>query len=155
LSDVTDAIGPALARHQLSYEWDIHQASNAITVDCILTHVQGHSKKVTLTAAPDNSGMKNAIQQVASTTTYLQRYTLLAITGMSTKGMDDDGRGTRAPDVDARIDDWVSAASAISSIEEYSARKIELLAAYGEQRKVPKPIQAAFASKQAELKASK
>jgi hypothetical protein len=99
--------------------------------------------------------MKNAIQQVASTTTYLQRYTLLAITGMSTKGMDDDGRGTRAPDVDARIDDWVSAASAISSIEEYSARKIELLAAYGEQRKVPKPIQAAFASKQAELKASK
>lgn len=90
LSDVTDAIAPAMARHGLSFDWDIHQGNGSITVDCIVTHVMGHSKKVTMTGAPDNSGKKNAIQQAASTITYLQRYTLLAATGMSTKGEDDD-----------------------------------------------------------------
>ena len=92
LSDVTDGVGPALAKHDLAYRWNIHQDGGAIKVDCILTHARGHFEMVTLQAAPDASGKKNAIQQVASTTTYLQRYTLLAITGMSTKGMDDDGR---------------------------------------------------------------
>ncbi|WP_080398455.1 ERF family protein [Burkholderia pseudomallei] len=53
----------------------------------------GHSKMVTMSGAPDNSGKKNAIQQAASTITYLQRYTLLAATGMSTKDDDDDGAG--------------------------------------------------------------
>lgn len=93
LSDVTDAIGPAMAKHQLSFRWDIHQGQNGITVDCIVMHVMGHSEKVTMTGQPDNSGKKNAIQQQASTITYLQRYTLLAATGMSTKGQDDDGAG--------------------------------------------------------------
>lgn len=94
LSDITDAIGPALAKHELSYRWDIRQEGSGITVVCILTHVNGHSEQVTMSAPPDASGKKNAIQQVASTTTYLQRYTLLALTGMSTKGMDDDGRAS-------------------------------------------------------------
>ncbi|MHA4915470.1 ERF family protein, partial [Enterococcus faecium] len=81
LSDVTDAIGPAMAKHQLSFRWDIHQNSGSITVDCIVMHVMGHSEKVTMTGQPDASGKKNAIQQQASTITYLQRYTLLAATG--------------------------------------------------------------------------
>jgi len=93
LSDVTDAIAPAMARHGLSFDWDIHQGNGSITVDCVVTHVMGHSKKVTMTGAPDTSGKKNAIQQTASTITYLQRYTLLAATGMSTKGEDDDAGG--------------------------------------------------------------
>lgn len=93
LSDVTDAIGPAMAKHQLSFRWDIHQNSGSITVDCIVMYVMGHSEKVTMTGQPDASGKKNAIQQQASTITYLQRYTLLAATGMSTKGQDDDGAG--------------------------------------------------------------
>lgn len=100
LSDITDAIGAALAKHSLSYRWNVHQEGGAIKVDCILTHVLGHSETVTMSGAPDSSGKKNAIQQIASTTTYLQRYTLLAITGMSTKGMDDDGKTSEpAPDV--------------------------------------------------------
>lgn len=93
LSDITDAIGPAMARHGLSYRWDLVQDTNSITVKCVVTHRMGHSESVSMTAPPDNSGKKNAIQQMASSVTYLQRYTLLAITGMSTKGMDDDGNG--------------------------------------------------------------
>lgn len=98
LSDVTEAINPAMAKHQLSFRWDIHQTSGAITVDCIVMHVMGHSEKVTMSGQPDTSGKKNAIQQQASTITYLQRYTLLAATGMSTKGQDDDGDGGADPE---------------------------------------------------------
>jgi len=119
LSDITDAIGPALSRHSLSYRWDVRQdAANTITVDCILTHIAGHSERVTMTAPPDDSGKKNKIQQIASSTTYLQRYTLLAVTGMSTKGMDDDGREA---DTDAGVDvlaDWKSALSDAEDLNE-------------------------------------
>ncbi len=156
LSDITDAIGPALAKHQLSYRWNIRQEGMSITVDCILTHVRGHYEMVTMNAAPDNSGKKNAIQQVASTTTYLQRYTLLALTGMSTKGMDDDGRGSdQAFATDAKVNDWLAAAEAISSLDEYAKRKAELLASYGEQRHIPKAILSAFAAKNTALKGAK
>lgn len=93
LSDVADAVVPAMGKHGLSHRWDVKQEAGKITVTCILTHSDGHSESVSLTAAPDDSGKKNAIQQVASTVTYLQRYTLLMATGMATKGVDDDGRG--------------------------------------------------------------
>src|SRR5207245_959863 len=36
---------------------------------------------------------KNAVQAVGSTVSYLQRYTLLAGTGMAAADQDDDGRG--------------------------------------------------------------
>lgn len=91
LSDVTEVVGPAMARHGLSYRWDVKQEGGRINVACIVMHEAGHTERVVMDAAPDNSGKKNAVQQIASACTYLQRYTLLAVTGMSTKGMDDDG----------------------------------------------------------------
>ena len=93
LSDVTTAISPAMSRHQLSHRWDVTQENGLITVKCLITHSMGHSESISMTASPDNSGGKNAIQQIASTVSYLQRYTLLAITGMSAKGIDDDAQG--------------------------------------------------------------
>ena len=98
LSDVTEVVGPAMSRHGLSHRWDVKQEGKTIMVDCIITHSLGHSEKVTMTGAPDDSGKKNPIQQVASTIQYLQRYTLLAATGMSTKGTDDDGNGAGGED---------------------------------------------------------
>ena len=93
LSAVTTAISPAMSRHQLSHRWDVAQENGCITVTCLITHSKGHSESISMTASPDNSGDKNAIQQVASTVSYLERYTLLAITGMSAKGIDDDAQG--------------------------------------------------------------
>jgi hypothetical protein len=46
-----------------------------------------------MTGPLDDSGNKNKIQQAGSTVTYLQRYTLLAVTGLSTQDQDDDGQG--------------------------------------------------------------
>jgi hypothetical protein len=99
LSDITDVALPAMAKHGLSHKWDIRQESGTIYVDCIVTHELGHSEKVTMFASPDNSGKKNAIQQIASTVTYLQRYTMLAALGLSTKGIDDDGASSEGEPV--------------------------------------------------------
>lgn len=102
LSDVVDAVGPALARHGFSYRWDVQQGKGEVTVTCILKHAKGHSESVTMSAPPDASGKKNSIQQIASTVSYLQRYTLKAITGVAEKGQDDDGAaaGNGSADVD-------------------------------------------------------
>lgn len=151
LSDITDAIGPALAKHELSYRWNIKQEGSNISVTCILTHVRGHFEQVTMNASPDASGKKNAIQQVASATTYLQRYTLLAITGMSTKGMDDDGRGTAQEEMDARELDWLSKINDAQTVEECQAVKNEMLSAYDD---VPKTLKGAYNTRIRDLKAS-
>jgi hypothetical protein len=91
LSDITAAIAEPLSKYALSYRWEVSQGEG-ITVACILTHAAGHSERVTMTAPADDSGKKNRIQQIASTVSYLERYTLLAVTGLSTTGMDDDAK---------------------------------------------------------------
>lgn len=94
LSDVTAALIPPLAKHGFAHRWDVVQKGPVIEVSCILTHRLGHSERVTMEGAPDSSGKKNPIQAIASTKTFLERYTLLAVTGTATKGVvDDDGAG--------------------------------------------------------------
>ncbi|KRC36267.1 ERF family protein [Acidovorax sp. Root219] len=96
LDDVTDLLGPALSAHGLSWSWRPKQENGMITITCVLRHRLGHCEEVSLSSPPDASGGKNAIQAVISTTTYLERHTLKAITGTAESGEDDDGQG--APD---------------------------------------------------------
>jgi hypothetical protein len=97
LADVCAAATKGLAKVGISHRWDVTQDGGAITVTCVLTHQQGHNESVSMTSPPDQSGGKNSIQAIASAVTYLQRYTLLAATGLAAKDMDDDGQGAGAP----------------------------------------------------------
>lgn len=91
LDHICDVVGKALAAHGLSHTWQVKQHDDAaVEVTCVLTHELGHSEKVSMRGMPDSSGSKNQIQQIGSTTTYLQRYTLLAATGLAA-GEDTDG----------------------------------------------------------------
>ena len=93
LHDITRALVPMMAKHGLSHRWIPSQEGKSITVACVISHRDGHSESVSLTAEPDSRGGQNSIQAIASTKTYLERYTLLAATGVATGGeMDDDGR---------------------------------------------------------------
>jgi len=97
LGAVTQAVAAGLAQHGFSHRWDTKQDAGQITVECIITHRLGHSESISMTARPDDSGKKNAIQQVASTITYLQRYTLMAATGVAAMDeSDDDGHAAGA-----------------------------------------------------------
>ena len=91
LSNVTDKINEGLSKHGLSASWKTAQ-NGTISVTCRITHELGHSEETTLSAPSDTSGSKNAIQSIASTVTYLERYTLLALTGLAPHEMDDDGK---------------------------------------------------------------
>lgn len=97
LADVCAAAIRGLAEVGISHRWELKQEGDRITVTCILTHAMGHSERTMLTGSPDNSGSKNNIQAVGSTVTYLERYTLMAATGLAAKGMDTDGRGGGGP----------------------------------------------------------
>ena len=94
LDHISSAISKSMGSHGLSFRWDLSQ-ENIISVTCIITHSLGHEERVTLSASDDNSGGKNSIQAIGSTVSYLQRYTLLAATGLASMDKsDDDGRGS-------------------------------------------------------------
>lgn len=96
LANVTEKISAELSKHGLSASW-ITKQNGAILVTCKITHIKGHSEETTLSAPADTSGSKNAIQAIGSTITYLERYTLLALTGLATYDQDDDGQASGAP----------------------------------------------------------
>lgn len=92
LGNIIGIAVPALARHGLSHRWDCKREADRIEVRCVMTHSAGHSQETDWWPGPlDSSGKKNAIQQAASTVTYLERYTFLMITGLAVEEQDDDG----------------------------------------------------------------
>ncbi len=92
LFSVVNAVTPALSANGLSSSWQITKDERDwIEVTCTIKHSAGHSESVSMGGPPDVGGAKNPIQARASTVSYLQRYTLKAITGLSEQDDDDDG----------------------------------------------------------------
>lgn len=116
LHDVVNAVTPALSKHGLSSSWKLTKDDKDwMEVTCYLRHVGGHQESVSMGGPPDTGPGRNAIQSRASTKTYLERYTLKAITGLSEQDDDTDGR---VPIDTSIVDDWVAAAEGASSMEE-------------------------------------
>ena len=119
LSEVVKIVSPVLAKHGLSFRWRTEQQSGVIRVTCVITHRDGHSEETSLEAAPDQSGGKNAVQAIGSTTTYLQRYTLKAICGVSEADDDTDGAVNEPTDHEQqeahRV--WITAMDSAEDIE--------------------------------------
>lgn len=89
LAAIANAVDPILAKYGLSYRYRTTSTINEpITVTCIVFG-HGHSEENTLSAGRDDSGNKNSIQGIASTVTYLQRYTLKAALGLAASNDDD------------------------------------------------------------------
>lgn len=92
LAAVVDAVVSRMGQFGLAHKWNVDQAEGAVTVTCVITHEFGHSESVVLTGPRDDTGNKNPLQQISSSITYLQRYTLMSLCGLASKEMDDDGR---------------------------------------------------------------
>jgi hypothetical protein len=98
LGEIARVVSPILARHGLSYRYRTTSIPNEpVTVTCIVSHRDGHFEENTLCAGRDDSGNKNSIQAIGSTSTYLQRMTLKAALGLAVSN-DDDGKQADAAD---------------------------------------------------------
>ena len=120
IGNVVETVVASLAAHGFSHNWSTVQKDGRIIVSCVITHREGHSESTTLDGAPDGSGSKNSIQQVASTVTYLQRYTLLLALGLATKDqLDDDGAGKTNPTYDpaAELAIWTERVNQADTVE--------------------------------------
>lgn len=97
LADITRQIGKVLKANQLSYRWEMSDTNDELKVTCLVSHIEGHTERTTMSAKADASGSKNAIQARGSAIEYLKRYTLIGALGISTADSDIDGR---MPNVD-------------------------------------------------------
>ena len=89
---VVNAITPALSKYGLSHSWKLTKdEKDWLEVTCTIQHEMGYSTSVSMGGPPDTGGAKNAIQARASSKSYLERYTLLGITGLASSDVDTDG----------------------------------------------------------------
>ena len=128
LANIVEIAAPALSKHGLSHRWETKQEQMGggialITVACIITHQLGHSTSTSLSAGPDNSGGKNAIQAVGSTVSYLQRYTFMASTGLAAQDQDDDGQASSVERISAE-----QAANLEALLTEVAAHRAKFMA---------------------------
>lgn len=146
LADITRQISKELEANKLSYRWEIKDDEKSISVTCLVSHIDGHTERTTMTASPDTSGSKNAIQARGSAIEYMKRYTLIGALGLSTADSDIDGR-LQVVDVDKLHKDYMDLYNQIiqldSSLSKYHPDnwKVEPSAkvytkAIGELRKV-------------------
>lgn len=89
LNAVMSQVDEALERHGFTVTWAPACDGRLVTVTCRLHHVGGHVEEAIMSAPPDAGPNRNAVQAIGSTKTYLQRYTVLALLGLSTADADD------------------------------------------------------------------
>lgn len=100
LEDIVEIEGPFIRKHGFAYRWDTKQEGSEITVKCIATHTLGHSEIASMTAPVEETvtgntsgkATKSGPQRVASTITFLKRYTFVNLFGIQVAGEDFDGR---------------------------------------------------------------
>ena len=96
LGEIDETIKGAMASNGLSKRWEIKEGGDKIICTCIISHIDGHTESTSMSSLKDMSGGKNEIQSRASAISYLQRYTLIGVLGLTTATEDNDGDGTAA-----------------------------------------------------------
>ena len=98
LYDIISKIQKPLGDNHLSYRWDVKNDDDIIEVTCILSHKGGYELQTSIAAPRDSSPGKSTVQAIASTITYLKRYTLISLLGIGTADPDDDAVSTIVED---------------------------------------------------------
>lgn len=133
------AIMAGLAERGITWSFPFTEANEKITVSCILRYGLYTHEPTTMTAGPDNTGGKNAIQAKASTISYLERYTLCGASGFTAAMPDSDGKPPKsdAPQKetipDDKVDEWIEALQQAPDID---ALKAVFSQCYGLAKKI-------------------
>lgn len=140
--DVNAAIKPVMQAHgfALSFRTDF---SDGVTVVGVLSHAGGHREETSIKLPSDTSGSKNAVQAIGSSVSYGKRYTAGALLNLTSGEADDDGVAAGSK-LDSQALDWIDTANDLQSIDDYHAKKSELLKVYGGAGSVPRDVIGAF-----------
>lgn len=94
LGDIQAQIKDTARQCGISWRWETkEQTDERLTVNCIVTHVDGHSRSTESTTFIEaGNKMQSRTQMVGVATTYAQRYSLIGALGISTADEDMDGR---------------------------------------------------------------
>lgn len=97
LDDIIEAVGPSLARHGFTYDWETEALDDGkCKVTCVITHERGHEKRNSLAGNPEGvaspDANMNEFQRVGGAVTYLMRITFKAALGVAA-GPDTDAGG--------------------------------------------------------------
>jgi hypothetical protein len=110
--DINAAIKPILSKHGFALTFRIIPGEK-ISVTGVLSHKAGHREETSISLPADTSGSKNAVQAVASSTSYGKRYTAGALLNLTSHGEDDDAfAAVDGPDPAA---DWYAKIEAAAS----------------------------------------
>lgn len=134
LADVCDTVIQNLSKYGLRHRWKTEQPGGTkVKVTCIISHRLGHSESTELESLPDTGGNKSPIHAIASAVALLERYTLIAATGLAARDMDSNPQGTGvadpktdAPKAPDDFQNWKADARAVT--DEGSARLQDLWA---------------------------
>ncbi len=138
--DVNKAIKPIMQKHGFALSFRT-SFEGGVSVTGVLSHRSGHREETSILLPSDTSGSKNAVQAIGSSVSYGKRYTAGALLNLTSQGEDDDGQSGGVPAMDL---DWITAANDLGSLDEYKAKKAEVIVAYGRAANVPKDVLGAF-----------
>lgn len=145
IGDVMKAVDPVLGDLGLSYSWkslgqdvdvvDGRKICTGMTMACILWHEDGYSETIdmwgpvsTLVSKSGNA-VRNPLQDIGVTSTYLQRYTLMAHLGVAPT-RDTDG-SSRDPNAGLQLASREDVADLEAAIRETQTKLPAMLAHYG------------------------
>lgn len=97
--DINEVVKPILKAHGFAVSFRTGNEEGAVRVTGILSHKAGHKEETSLTLPIDDSGQKNKVQAIGSSTSYAKRYVLSALLNLTSRGEDDDGRLADKPTI--------------------------------------------------------
>lgn len=102
-ADINEAIKPVMQEFGfgLTFRIKVETGLKSVTVVGIIVHRGGHREETEIILPFDDSGAKNMVQKIASSTSYGKRYTGCALLNITTRGEDDDGNQGRKPGAEA------------------------------------------------------
>lgn len=90
--DIQEALKPLLKKHGFSFTAKTKFENGLLHITGIVGHKFGHKEETTMVLPFDNTGSKNGVQAIGSSTAYGKRYVISMLFNVSTGDEDDDGQ---------------------------------------------------------------
>jgi hypothetical protein len=92
--DINEAVKPILRQYGFAISFRTAFDGGEVIVTGVLSHRQGHREQSTVKLPADASGNKNNVQGWGSSISYGKRYTMNSLLNITSRGEDNDGRGS-------------------------------------------------------------